>query len=66
MDRHRSCNWMSGPADTELSLSAARWWIALSRDVIGKAYRRQSGGVRTPVKCQRTPTFVSPLGAKRL
>ncbi len=66
MNGQRSCHWMSGPADSELSLSAARWWIALSRDVIGKAYRRQSSRGRTPVKCQRTPAFISPLGAKRL
>ncbi|MDQ4143409.1 MAG: hypothetical protein M3198_06645 [Actinomycetota bacterium] len=67
MNGQRSCHWMSGPADhTELEISAARWWIAISRDVLGKAYRRQMSRGRPQVQCQRTPTFVSPLGAKRL
>jgi hypothetical protein len=58
---------MNGPRDqAELDIPAARWWIAISRDVLGKAYRRQMSRGRPPVACHRTPTFVSPLGSKRL
>ena len=66
MNGERSCHWMSGPVDVEIHISAARWWIAISRDVLGKASRRQTSRGRPAVKCQRTPTFVSPLGARRL
>ena len=67
MNGERSCHWMSGPGEEmEIEISAARWWIAISRDVLGKAYRRQMSRGRPTVKCQRTPTFISPLGAKRL
>lgn len=66
MNGQRACHWMSGPGgESEVKISAARWWIAISRDVLGKAYRRQPRE-RPPVMCQRTPTFVSPLGSKRL
>ena len=67
MDRRRSCHWMSGPREnSEIKISAARWWIAISRDVLGRAYRQQADETRSPVLCQRTPTFVSPLGSRRL
>lgn len=67
MNANRSCHWMSGPSEeAELSISATRWWLAISRDVLGKAYRRQMSRGRPPVGCDRTPTFVSPLGARKL
>lgn len=53
---------MSGPADASLELSAAKWWFAVSRDVLAKDYRRRTSMNRPPVKCHRTPTFCSPLG----
>ena len=67
MSGPRSCHWMSGPGDAlDLKISAARWWIAISRDVLGRASRRQTGETRSPVLCQRTPTFISPLGSRKL
>ena len=67
MNGERSCHWMQGPGeDTDIKISAPRWWFAISRDVLGKAYRRQMSRGRPPVGCHRTPTFVSPLGARRL
>ena len=66
METQRSCHWMSAPESEELKISAARWWIAISRDVLGKAYRQNRAQTRPPVTCQRTPTFVSPLGSRKL
>ena len=67
MNPERTCHWMAGPGEElELEISAARWWIAISRDVLSKEYRRQMSKGRPPVGCDRTPTFVSPLGARRL
>lgn len=66
MNGPRSCHWMSGPTGVGLKISATRWWLAISRGVLGKAYSRHAPTVRPPVKCQRTPTFVSPLGERRL
>ncbi|MDQ3986144.1 MAG: hypothetical protein M3280_06555 [Actinomycetota bacterium] len=57
---------MSGPSDAKLRLTAARWWLAISRNVIVKAYPQHARGVRAPVTCPRTPTFISPLGQRRL
>jgi hypothetical protein len=55
------CAFMSGPADAEFNIPAAKWWFAISRDMLAKTYRQQSSGVRRPALCHRTPTFVSPL-----
>jgi hypothetical protein len=60
----RNCPWMSGPAGTEVKISAAKWWLAISRDVLAKDFRRQMWSGRPPVACQRTPKFVSPLEKK--
>lgn len=61
MDRERHCAWMSGPKDASISLPAAKWWLAVSRDVLGQEYRRQNCKIRPAVTCHRTPTFLSPL-----
>jgi hypothetical protein len=60
MNAERTCAWMSGPKDTALTLPAAKWWLAISRDVLAKDYRRQCRH-RPPVTCRITPTFCSPL-----
>ena len=60
----RSCAWMSGPRGTEIQVSAAKWWLAISRDVLSKEYRRHTQKVRTPVTCTLTPKFSSPLSER--
>jgi hypothetical protein len=60
MDGERGCAWMSGPRDAGLRMPAAKWWLAISRDLLGKEYRRRSR-LRPPAICHRTPTFLSPL-----
>ena len=60
----RNCHWMSGPADVDVKLSAAKWWLAISRDILAKDYRRQMWKGRPPVTCQLTPKFVSPISKK--
>jgi hypothetical protein len=60
MNGERACAWMSGPKDAALRMAPAKWWLAISRDVLGKEYRRQRRS-RPPVWCHRTPTFFSPL-----
>ena len=62
----RTCAWMSGPKDAAVSLSAVKWWLAISRDVLAKDYRRQTCRNRPPVSCHRTPTFSSPLSGRSL
>ncbi|MEA2453336.1 MAG: hypothetical protein QOG04_2046 [Actinomycetota bacterium] len=57
----RSCGWMSGPKDASVKVSAAKWWLAISRDTLAKEYRRQTMSLRPAATCYRTPTFVSPL-----
>ncbi len=52
---------MSGPKDASLKVSAAKWWLAVSRDVLAKNYRRQMSVRRPPVTCTMTPKFSSPL-----
>lgn len=52
---------MNGPKNASLHVAAAKWWLAISRDVLAKDYRRQMYALRPAVTCQRTPTFVSPL-----
>lgn len=52
---------MSGPRDASLKLSAAKWWLAISRDVLSKEYRKHMCRNRPPVSCRRTPTFSSPI-----
>jgi hypothetical protein len=64
MNRQRSCAWLKGPQDAELHISAAKWWLAISRDVFAKSYRSESALRRLPVACHLTPRFDSPL-AKR-
>jgi hypothetical protein len=61
MRRQTPCNWMSGPKDAALKVSAAKWWLAISRDALVKDIRRQSSLDRSPVRCRRTPTFSSPI-----
>ena len=58
----RSCAWMSGPRDAALKVSAAKWWLAISHDILVKGARKQKlAMVRTPAVCHRTPTFSSPI-----
>jgi hypothetical protein len=64
MTRQRSCAWLTGPQDAEVNISAAKWWLAISRDVFAKTYRSQTATCRLPVACHLTPRFDSPL-AKR-
>jgi hypothetical protein len=64
MRRQRSCAWLAGPKHAELTISAAKWWLAISRDVFAKSHRSQSAVHRLPVACHLTPRFDSPL-AKR-
>lgn len=61
MESKRACAWMSGPSDASVKVSPAKWWLAISRDVLAKSYRRQHVSHRAPSRCYRTPTFVSPL-----
>jgi hypothetical protein len=57
---------MSGPTNASLKLPAAKWWLAISRDVFARDYRRRTNSNRPPVKCHRTPTFCSPLDDRSL
>jgi hypothetical protein len=58
----RSCAWMSGPRDAALKVSAAKWWLAISRDILVKGARKQMQmSVRSKAVCHRTPTFSSPI-----
>ena len=66
MDGERSCAWMSRPKYDSHSIPAARWWLAISRDVMENEYRKMMGDHRPPVSCRRTPTFTSPLPTRRI
>ena len=57
------CNWMSGPKDATVRVSAVKWWLAISRDELVNDYRRRSRS-RPPVMCRRTPTFTSPIESR--
>lgn len=61
MAGRRSCEWMSGPRDASIQVPAAKWWFAISRDMLAKSYRSQRVAYRPAVACHRTPTFISPL-----
>ena len=61
MDSERSCGFLSGPRNTSLKVAPAKWWFAISRDVLAKGYRRQMCRTRPSVSCHRTPTFSSPI-----
>ena len=61
MDEERSCGFLTGPANTSLKVAPAKWWFAISRDVLAKGYRRQMCRTRPAVSCHRTPTFSSPV-----
>jgi hypothetical protein len=61
MASRRNCAWISGPENTSIKLPAAKWWLAISRDVFAADYRRRTSTSRPSVKCHRTPTFCSPL-----
>jgi hypothetical protein len=61
---NRNCRWMSAPGGANVKISSARWWLAISRDVLAKDFRRQMAKDRPPVHCQRTPKFESPLAKK--
>ena len=65
MEDKRSCVWMRGPEDTALQVSAAKWWLAITRDVMANEYRRMAAKHRPPVTCDMTPKFVSPLEHQR-
>ena len=58
------CNWMSGPKDATVRVSAVKWWLAISRDELVNDYRRRSSKNRPPVTCHRTPSFTSPFGSR--
>ncbi|HJR46223.1 MAG TPA: hypothetical protein VJ927_11520 [Actinomycetota bacterium] len=60
MQPQTPCNWMSGPKDAALKVSAVKWWLAISRDALVKDFRRQALRNRPAVSCHRTPTFSSP------
>jgi hypothetical protein len=62
---NRNCHWMSGPDGAAVKISSAKWWLAISRDVLAKDFRRQMWNGRPPVHCQRTPKFESPLAKKQ-
>ena len=61
MEDKRSCVWMQGPKDATLHVSAAKWWLAITRDVMANEYRRMAAKHRPPVTCDMTPKFLSPL-----
>ncbi|MGH2698016.1 MAG: hypothetical protein ACRDJL_02290 [Actinomycetota bacterium] len=65
MENKRSCVWMQGPRDAALQVSAAKWWLAITRDVMANEYRRMAAKHRPPVTCDMTPKFVSPLEHQR-
>ena len=56
----RICPFMTGPSDPSVKISAAKWWLAISRDVFVTNARMQRRN-RPPVTCRRTPTFSGPL-----
>ena len=58
------CNWMSGPKDATVRVSAVKWWLAISRDELVNDYRRRSSKNRPAVTCHRTPSFTSPFGSR--
>jgi hypothetical protein len=55
---------MSGPSSADVKISAAKWWLAISRDILAKDYRRRMWSGRPPVSCPCTPKFASPLVKK--
>lgn len=61
MEDRRACVWMRGPRDADLKVSAAKWWLAITRDVMANEYRRMTAKDRPPVTCDRTPAFISPI-----
>ncbi|HVM35690.1 MAG TPA: hypothetical protein VM784_10135 [Actinomycetota bacterium] len=63
MNDERSCAWMSGPREGGEGITAARWWLAISRQSFSNEYLKQQQH-RAPVTCNRTPTFVSPLAPR--
>ncbi|MDQ4026969.1 MAG: hypothetical protein M3214_02805, partial [Actinomycetota bacterium] len=63
MARKRSCAWMSGPQGAEVKVLPIKWWLALSRGTLVAGVRRASRH-RPPVRCHRTPMFVSPLAGR--
>ena len=56
MAEDRTCPFMSGPANAAVVVAPAKWWLAISRDVLINDARRRRRN-RPPVKCHRTPTF---------
>ncbi len=61
-ERTRSCRWLSGPRDASAAITAAKWWLAISRGVLVNDLRRRTmPSRRAPVRCDWTPTFSSPL-----
>lgn len=61
MSETRSCGWLAGPKDSSVRVSSAKWWLAVSRDVMATEYRKMMCKDRPPTGCHRVPRFVSPL-----
>jgi hypothetical protein len=57
---------MSRPKDDSHRIPAARWWLAISRDVMEIEYRKMMPKHRPIVTCHRAPSFTSPLPTKRI
>ncbi|MDQ3940534.1 MAG: hypothetical protein M3238_04195 [Actinomycetota bacterium] len=52
----RTCPFMSGPSNGSVAVAPAKWWLAISRDVLVNDVRRRRRS-RPAVKCRTTPTF---------
>jgi hypothetical protein len=65
MAEQRGCAWISGPRDTTVQMSAAKWWLAISRNMFIKSQRGHASRMRPPVSCHLTPTFSRPLAEDR-
>ena len=63
-DEH-SCTWMFGPRDG-VNIPAVKWWFAISRNLLTSDQRRASSKDRPATRCNRTPSFSSPIRKHRL
>ena len=61
MNTSRSCGWLAGPKDSSVRVSSAKWWLAVSRDVMANEYRKMTCKDRPATGCHRVPRFMSPL-----
>ncbi|MDQ3645527.1 MAG: hypothetical protein M3345_01165 [Actinomycetota bacterium] len=62
MSSERACGWMSGPKNAAVDIAPTRWWLAVTRGTLAKAYMAHTAGNRTPAMCHRAPSFRSPIG----